>query len=101
MSNLDFEIKELRTDFGKLLGGCVYAGFPLQRTIHIYIKGLTNTTIYIEYDLILAISEELEPYFLFTNVNKNEWKQYDNLSKEEFFNQTKLLGIKNQKILIS
>lgn len=92
MSNFAIEIKELRTDRGKLLGGCIYAGFPLERIIDIHIKGLSNTSIYVRYDLILAISEELEPFFMFTNVNKNDWKQYEKLSKDEFMNQTQLQG---------
>lgn len=94
MSNFALEIKELRTDHGKLLGGCIYAGFPLERTIDIHIKGISNTTIYVRYDLILAISEELEPCFMFTNVNKNDWKDYDKLLKDEFHNQINLLGKK-------
>jgi len=58
------------TYYGKLLGGCCYAGLPISKTITIQL----SDEVYIELDAYMFINEDLNYYVGFTWTDSHDWK---------------------------
>lgn len=76
---LDFKI-DTEMVYGKLLGGCLYAGMPIDMTMYIRL----NKYMLIEKQFILCFDEEGDMRFLVSNKYLEDWHDMLELSPEAF-----------------
>ena len=71
MSDSDSNFLKITTDtyYGKLLGGCVYAGLPISKTITIKL----SDDIFVELECFMFINEDLNYYVSFTWTERHNW----------------------------